>query len=213
MEDVVAMALQLQSGEEAYVLTWGRLQHAVDPLPLAYIVLKHAGRFSLSTVVTGVRLCESLREAVIAPRFFECLVAIGREQIPYGQDYASWRRGKLALMESGRDLWFAGVAEVAEQLPPHLRATELYEPPATRHDPPPPFAAPLPAKMQYWATDALACHFWVWAGSAWEPTTPEVTAELERRHSRHHMESIDDHHIVCRECGVTMSVVPASEEP
>jgi hypothetical protein len=209
MDDVVALALQLESGDEAFVITWGRLYHAVDTLPLAHAVLKQRQQFQLQSPVTGVRLCESLREAALAPRFFECLLAVGRERIPFGPDYASWRRRKLAMVESGRDLWFAGVAEADERQEPHLSLSDAYVPPEWRHEPPPPFDSPVSEEPTHWATDILECHVWVWSGTGWEPTAYEATNAGDERHSRHRMAAVDDHHIACEDCGLTVTVSPS----
>ena len=211
MDDVVALALQLESGREAYVLTWGRLHHPVDPLPLAHVILRHAPQLSLETHVTGVRLCDSLREAAVAPRFFECLVALSREQVVRGRGYPAWRRHKIALLDLGKDIWFAGVADVADLPPPDLRSTDPVSAQEFNHEPPSPFDRPTSVEPRHWATDRLECHVWIWSGSAWSPTMPEAVEFSHDCCSQHRMVSVDAHHIACEGCGLTTGVSPADE--
>ena len=156
------------------MLTWGQLHHPVDPLPLAHVILRHAPQLSLETHVTGVRLCNSLREAAVAPRFFECLVALSREQVVRGRGYPAWRRHKIALLDLGKDIWFAGVADVADLPPPDLRSTDPVSAQEFNHEPPSPFDRPTSVEPRHWATDRLECHVWIWSGSAWSPTMPEA---------------------------------------
>lgn len=48
VEDLVAVAVELESGETRFFLTWGRIQERVDPAPLAALVLRQASTFDLA---------------------------------------------------------------------------------------------------------------------------------------------------------------------
>jgi hypothetical protein len=43
MDDIVAVEIRLATGENRYFLTWGRIQDAVEPKPLAELVLVMRG--------------------------------------------------------------------------------------------------------------------------------------------------------------------------
>jgi hypothetical protein len=114
VEDVVAVAVRLEDGTERFFITWGRLQDAVDPGPLASLVLRHADRWNLGGTPVGARVCWSLWEARDAPYFYEYLVDIAREPIPYGQGYGKWKAKKIRALEAGKEIWYCG----AEHGPP-----------------------------------------------------------------------------------------------
>ena len=85
MDDVVAVEIQLVDGGVRYVITWGRIQGAVDPAPLEGVVLEHSRQLDLGGTVERARVCHSLREAAdsrFAPYFYECLLDFARLSIP-----------------------------------------------------------------------------------------------------------------------------------
>ncbi len=117
MEDVVAVAVRLDDGTERYFITWGRLQHAVDPHPLASLVLRHAHGFALGGTPVGARVCWSLWEARDAPYFYEGLTEFAREPIPDGRRYTKWKTRKIRALEAGKEIYYCG-AEHGPSDPP-----------------------------------------------------------------------------------------------
>jgi hypothetical protein len=108
MDDVVAVAVRLEDGTERFFLTWGRLQHVIDPAPLAAIVLRNAHRYALGGVPVGARVCWSLREARDAPYFYEGLLKMARRPIPFGRGYERWKTRMAAAIEAGNELVYLG---------------------------------------------------------------------------------------------------------
>ena len=108
MEDVVAARVQLADGSTRYFVTWGRIQDPVDPTGLEEVLWAALSGFELGGVPESVQLCRSLQEAADAEFFYEALVAIARQPIPYGPGYGAWAEEKRREMLSGRDFWYAG---------------------------------------------------------------------------------------------------------
>ena len=79
MDDLVAVAVELESGEVRYFITYGRIQAATDPKPLERIVLRHAGGCSLGETPVRARLCAHLREAAGEPYSYEAIFAFARD--------------------------------------------------------------------------------------------------------------------------------------
>ncbi len=108
MEDIIAVEVTTEDGHRAYFMTWGRIQDAVDPEPIERLMLKVADKFALGGVASSARLCDSLREARDAPYFYEALIAFAHQPIPFGPDYAKWRRRLQRRMRNGKDIYFMG---------------------------------------------------------------------------------------------------------
>jgi hypothetical protein len=108
VEDIVAVEVRLADGQHRHFLTWGRVQDAVDPKPLAEVVLRNAQRFSLGGEPISARVLPDLRPAASAPYFLECFFQMCQRPIPYGPDYDSWRERVAAEQEEGKALWFLG---------------------------------------------------------------------------------------------------------
>jgi hypothetical protein len=108
VEDVVAVAIVLASGERRHVITWGRIQDAVDPAPLQALVLRHASRFALGGDAVAAEVCPSLQSARDEPYFFEALVRFGMRSIPFGDGYDDWRDEVAERMEQGKELYYLG---------------------------------------------------------------------------------------------------------
>jgi hypothetical protein len=58
MEDVVAVRVDLVTGESRYFMTWGRIQDVVDPEPLEALVMRHASGYDSAENQRG-RSCAS----------------------------------------------------------------------------------------------------------------------------------------------------------
>ncbi|MEV6931629.1 hypothetical protein AB0M46_45045 [Dactylosporangium sp. NPDC051485] len=111
MDDGIAVRVTLEDGAERYFLTWGRIQHAVDPEPVCALVLKWAGQFGLGGRPVSAQLCGTLREAAdsgSAPYFFECLLELARRPAADDPGYPQWRASIAAEMEQGRAIYYCG---------------------------------------------------------------------------------------------------------
>jgi hypothetical protein len=108
MDDVVAVQVRLNDGTSRYLMTWGRIQDPVDPGGLEEVIRGSLDGFALGGDPVSVALCPSLQDAAGAEYFFEALVAIARQPIPFGDGYAEWVREKDQRMRQGKDIWFLG---------------------------------------------------------------------------------------------------------
>ena len=108
MDEVVAVALELSSGERRYVITWGRIQATVDTEPLEALVLHHAGSLDLGGVAVSAHVCDSLQEARGERYFYEALVEFAREG--RADDWEAWRKRVEEEMADGRHLYYLGRA-------------------------------------------------------------------------------------------------------
>lgn len=106
MDDIVALAVEIESGEERFFLTWGRIQDAIDPKPLENLILKQAPRFAIGGKPVNVRLCSSLREGSNEGGFYEMFFKMSQKKIPFGVDtYEPWRHEMDLLMRQGKELY------------------------------------------------------------------------------------------------------------
>lgn len=108
MEDIVAIAVELEDGNKRFFLTWGRIQDGVDPTSLELLVLKHSSRFSLGGKPIKASLCESLQEAAHEPYFFEAFFKMCQKTIPFGDHYDVWRTEMNEKMQAGKELYYLG---------------------------------------------------------------------------------------------------------
>ncbi len=95
MDDIVAVAIELEDGTQRYFLTWGRIQDRVNPKRLEEIVLKHS---------TSFRLGEERY-------FYECFFDMCQKKIPHGDHYESWRRKMDKRMRQGYEISYCGIYE------------------------------------------------------------------------------------------------------
>lgn len=111
MEDVVAVEVEYDDGSRAYFLTWGRIQHRVDPAPLARLVLRHASGHARTGDPVRARVCGVLAEAASlakAPYFYEALMKLSYSSIP-ADNYEAWRLAREDEMKSGGGIYFCGL--------------------------------------------------------------------------------------------------------
>jgi hypothetical protein len=111
MDDVVAVEMRLASGQSRYFLTWGRIQHAVNPQPLSDLVLRASRSFSLGGTPVSARVCNTLREAAEspdAPYFYECYLDFCHKPIPFGHAYIAWRAATDKAMQTGHEIAYCG---------------------------------------------------------------------------------------------------------
>jgi hypothetical protein len=212
MEDLVAVAVRLDDGREALFLTWGRLYNAVDPRPVAAIVLSASGGFAIGGTPVGARLCSSLSSAANADYFYEGLFDFAQRPIPFGVGYSDWRREKLARVAKGQDLYFVGVVDGPPDLPDlDVQIGDGYELPAFEHLPPAPLESDVSALPPLWAFDELICHIWRWDGQDWVLTENSL-AEMDGCPQGHDMGVVGDRHLICEQCGWTIEVEPDTGE-
>ena len=108
MDDIVAVAVELDNRQKRYFMTWGRIQDAVDCGPLEAIVLKNAHRYDLGGVPKSAEVCDSLQEGSQQRYFFEALLRMSRKKIPAGKGYRTWKKKINKLMEHGEELQYLG---------------------------------------------------------------------------------------------------------
>lgn len=220
MEKLVAVAIRTDTGVESYFLTWGRLHHAVDPRPLVHAVLSVADKFSIGGAPQSGRLCVSLQEAAGATYFYEQYFEMTLEVIPTSpSDYSAWKRGKMASITEGSDIFFAGRARRAPEHPAAADVTlgDGYVPPVARHEPPVGFSSPPSFMGTMWAEDELQCHIWLWEIKEWSPSPTGIRPKRLCEHCT--LEPMGDLHQVCTVCGHTLGPTlsdmpaPPSEAP
>ena len=107
MDDVVAIKINNGSEEVAAFLTWGRIFHPTDPTLLKETIGGHLVQFGLKGDLQ-ISVCETIQEVSHYPYFYEGLLAIGREPIPFGPKYAEWQKKKRKKIEMGKELYFLG---------------------------------------------------------------------------------------------------------
>ena len=108
MEDIVAVAVELESGVERFFLTWGRIQHPVDPEPLEQLLLKLSVDYDLGGKPVKAHVCRSLQDAAHAPYFYEGLFSFCRERIPFGVKYEAWKTEISKKMQAGKEIYYLG---------------------------------------------------------------------------------------------------------
>lgn len=123
MEDLVAVAVQLDTGEVRYFITWGRIQHAVDPQPLANLILEQSHHFALGGTALTACVCTTLQEAALQPLFYEALFTFAQRKIPFGSEYQEWCEEMNRRMQDGKEMYLLGVVspEREPRKRPHAR--------------------------------------------------------------------------------------------
>ncbi|MFG2042504.1 hypothetical protein [Dactylosporangium sp. NPDC048998] len=111
MDDVVAIEVRLADGGSRYFLTWGRIQHPVDPSPVCNLVLQASSMFALGSDPVSAQLCANLREAAEspdAPSFYECFLSFCHKPVPRGDGYETWRISMDLAMRAGEEIAYCG---------------------------------------------------------------------------------------------------------
>jgi Nickel insertion protein len=108
MDHLVAIAVELEGGARRFYMTWGRIQHAVDPEPLEQLVLRYCMRNDLGGNPLKARMCQTLQEASHAPFFYEALFSFSQTHIPFGDHYKAWRSELNERMQRGEELYYLG---------------------------------------------------------------------------------------------------------
>jgi hypothetical protein len=108
MDHLVAVVVELEGDARRFYMTWGRIQHAVDPEPLEQLVLRYCMRDDLGGNPLKARICRTLQEASHAPYFYEALFSFSQTPIPFGDDYEAWRSALNERMQRGEELYYLG---------------------------------------------------------------------------------------------------------
>ena len=111
MDHVIAVRLRMKDGSNRYFVTLGRIQDAVDGAPVAALVLEHSRRYDLQGTAVSAEVCEMLRQAsdsAEAPYFYESLLAVSRQCIPFGDGYRKWRKRMAKEMAEGKHVSYCG---------------------------------------------------------------------------------------------------------
>ena len=88
-------------------MTWGRIQHTVEPEHLEQVVMQTASKF-VGPEAASARVCLTLQDARDAPYFFESLIDFGQKRIPSGRRRKRWRRGIDRAMREGKEIYYLG---------------------------------------------------------------------------------------------------------
>jgi hypothetical protein len=107
LDHVIAVRLITDAGD-CYFLTWGRIQHPVEPGPVEALIFDAATRFALPGRPVRAQICATLGDARDAPLFYEALVSFAQKPIPFGRRYEAWRRATDAAMRQGQEIFAAG---------------------------------------------------------------------------------------------------------
>ena len=108
MDHLVAITVELADGAKRFYMTWGRIQHAVDPEPLEQLVLRYCIRDDLGGNPLKASMCRTLQEASRAPYFYEALFSFSQTHIPSGDQYEAWRSELNECMQRGEELYYLG---------------------------------------------------------------------------------------------------------
>lgn len=111
MDDVIAVEVRLADGARRFFVTWGRIQHPVDPDPVCAVVIRFARDCALGCDPVTARLCSTLRDAADsddAPLFYEALLSYSRQAIPFGDGYEAWRTQMADAMTRGQQIAYCG---------------------------------------------------------------------------------------------------------
>jgi hypothetical protein len=117
MDDVIAVEVRLADGGRRFFVTWGRIQHPVDPDRVCAVVMRFARDCSPDAEPVAARLCSTLREAAEsedAPLFYEALLSYSRQSIPFGDGYDAWREQVAEAMMRGQQIFYCGRPGVGE---------------------------------------------------------------------------------------------------
>ena len=108
MDDVIAIRVRDSKRRNFFFVTWGRVFHAIDSGPIENVVRCNASKFGI-TKVNSVSVCDNLGEASSAHYFYEALLHMSREKIPFGKrTYEPWRKKMAKRLTSGKELYFCG---------------------------------------------------------------------------------------------------------
>lgn len=112
MENIVAVAIELENNTRRFFLTWGRIQDIVDPVPLEQLIFRFSTNFGLGGKPTKAHICKSIQEASHEPFFYEVFFSMCQKPIPFGEQYTSWRAEMNRRMQLGDEIYFLGNPDV-----------------------------------------------------------------------------------------------------
>ena len=118
VEDVVAIRLDLDTGEARYLMCWGRIPDRVDTAPLEAMALAASSSFPLGGNALKATVCASLLEASGEMYFHEGLWYFAQQPIPRDDGYQAWKAERLREFEAGNGFYYLG--KPAPSPPPQL---------------------------------------------------------------------------------------------
>jgi hypothetical protein len=108
VEDIIAIKLSDKKRGVMAFLTLGRIFDPVDAEALRELVLTIAPKMGL-TVISGIEICDSLQEISHRQYFFEGVIRMAGERIPFGKkSYSAWRKKIKAKMLEGKEFYNVG---------------------------------------------------------------------------------------------------------
>jgi hypothetical protein len=108
VDDIVAVAIKLESGEHRYFLTWGRIFDRIDGSRLEELAMQAAGHVQLEGTAVSAHLCDSLQEAAGERYFYESFFEISQQPIRR-DDYEAWKAEKAKALAEGHGWYYLGV--------------------------------------------------------------------------------------------------------
>lgn len=119
MDTIIAVRLTLDTGEDRFFLTWGRLgRHVPWPGDIERALLRAATRYSLGGTPVDARVCDSLQEASGQRYFYECLVAMqGRMPATTDAAWEQWAADMTAAVLRGEQLLYCGRPSTLDPMP------------------------------------------------------------------------------------------------
>jgi len=107
MDDLIAIRVTENDGGSVAFLTWGRLFDAVDDSEILAAVEKALPVFGVREY-KGLVVCDNLGEVAGERYFYEGLFHFAAKFDHGYKNYESWRKKKLELVKSGKDIYFLG---------------------------------------------------------------------------------------------------------
>lgn len=115
MEDIIGIKVVVKKVGEVGFITWGRIFHPVDTVPICSIIKKYASKCGFVDL-QSVELCETLQEVSEYPYFYEALFEFSQHKIPADRGYVEWQKSMQKKIEQGQEIYFLGLTEQQKRL-------------------------------------------------------------------------------------------------
>ncbi len=106
MEQLIAVAVDLESAERCYFLTVSAAGD--DDQAIVDLVLAHSRKFALGARITRTEVCYSLQDAANEPYFYECLSALSIQLAKHFDSRMGWSASCKADARAGKLLLYCG---------------------------------------------------------------------------------------------------------
>jgi hypothetical protein len=108
MEEVVGIIVEDRKRGSLAFLTWGRAYDKVNSEPLVRALKEGLAKFGISEKAS-IHVCQSLAEVASAEYFYEGILAVAQNPVPYGQQsYPEWKRKMRVAIRSGKQIYLLG---------------------------------------------------------------------------------------------------------